>query len=162
MPAQDTQNVRIGRVTGAHGLKGELKVEPLTDFLERFDPGETVLLNGEAHRVLGCRIQGARLLLELDGINDRTQAEALQWAHIESEGGEIELEEDEYFTSELLGMRVVTEEGEVLGEVEKVLPYPAHDVIVVDGIMIPAVKEFVKQVDLKGRRMVVKLIEGMR
>jgi 16S rRNA processing protein RimM len=156
-------NLRIGRIVGAHGLQGEVKVEPMTEFLERFEPGQTVVLAGEERIIEGCRTQGARLLLQIEDVCDRSAAEALQWEYLEIQDPEPpELEEGEYFSADLLGMRVVTEEGEVLGEVEKVLPYPAHDLIVVDGIMIPAVKEFVKSVDLQGRRMVVKLIEGMR
>lgn len=135
----------------------------MTDFFERFDPGNVLTIQGVEHEIEGARLQGGRLVLLLQGIADRTAAENLQWEYIEAdEELDVELDEDEYFTADLIGMRVVTEEGEVLGEVEKVLPYPAHDLLVVDGIMIPAVKEFVKQVDLKGRRMVVHLIEGMR
>lgn len=157
------RNLRLGRIVGAHGLKGELKVEPLTDFLERFDPGESLMLQGNPVTIAACRIQGNRLLLQLKEVCDRTAAENLQWEYLEIESPERpELEEDEYFSADLIGMRVVTEQGEVLGEVEEVLTYPAHDILVVDGIQIPAVKEFVKQVDLEGRRMIVKLIEGMR
>lgn len=135
----------------------------MTDFFERFDPGNVLLIQGAEHEILGARLQGERLVLQIEGVSDRTAAESLQWEYLEAdEDLEVELDEDEYFTADLIGMRVVTEAGEVLGEVEKVLPYPAHDLLVVDGIMIPAVKEFVKQVDLKGRRMVVHLIEGMR
>ncbi|MBI5705894.1 MAG: 16S rRNA processing protein RimM [Armatimonadetes bacterium] len=155
--------IRIGRIVGAQGLKGEVKVEPLTDFFERFDPGKVLTIQGAEHEILGARLQGERLVLQIEGVSDRTAAEKLQWEYLEAdEDLDVELDEDEYFTADLIGMRVVTEAGEVLGEVEKVLPYPAHDLLVVDGIMIPAVKEFVKQVDLKGRRMVVHLIEGMR
>lgn len=138
-------------------------MEPLTDFFERFDPGNVLLIQGVEREITGARLQNERLVLQLDGITDRTAAENLQWEYLEAdEELDVELDEDEYFSADLIGMRVVTEEGEVLGEVEKVLPYPAHDLLVVDGIMIPAVKEFVKQVDVKGRRMVVHLIEGMR
>lgn len=135
----------------------------MTDFFERFDPGKVLTIQGAEHEILGARLQGERLVLQIEGVSDRTAAEKLQWEYLEAdEDLDVELDEDEYFTADLIGMRVVTEAGEVLGEVEKVLPYPAHDLLVVDGIMIPAVKEFVKQVDLKGRRMVVHLIEGMR
>ena len=56
---------------------------------------------------------------------------------------------------------MITKEGRPLGKVDQVLPYPAHDVLVVGKIMIPAVQEFVKEVDLEGKRIVVKLLEGM-
>ncbi len=155
--------VRVGRIVGAHGLRGELKVEPLTRFLERFEPGRTLCLQGQSYKVESCRGHGDRLLVKLVEIDGRSAAESLQWSFLESADAERPgLDEDEYLSRDLLGMAVRTEEGEDLGVVGSVLEYPAHDVLVVGEMMIPAVKEFVREVDLEARRMVVRLIEGMR
>lgn len=152
----------IGRIVGVFGIKGEVKVEPLTSFLQRFDRGEVVFVSGMEHKVEGSRLHQGRILLKLDGINDPDQARALQWSIVESnQDSELDLEEDEFRTDELLGMSVV-EDGVVLGEIDDVLALPAHDVLVVGDIMIPAVKAYVKKVDLKKRIISVKLIEGMR
>lgn len=156
-------NVRVGRIVGAHGLKGDVKVELLTDFAERLDVGRRLRLQGDWITVEAARVQGNRLLLHLSGVDDIDQAKALQWEYLEApEEERPELEEDEYVTADLIGMEVVTDEGESLGKVNDVLMMPAHDVIVVAGIMIPAVKEFVKDVDVEAKRITVKLIEGMR
>ncbi len=71
------------------------------------------------------------------------------------------MEEDEFLTEDLIGMRVITVEGQDLGEVEDVLRMPAHDVIQVGAVLIPAIKEFVKMVDFDTNSITVQLIPGM-
>ena len=135
----------------------------MTDFLERFEPGASLRLDGRDLVIEDASFQGHKLLLKLEGIDDVDEARELQFHYLEaSTDFQAELDEDEYRTEDLVGLQVLSVEGERLGVVKDVLPAPAHDVIIVGEIMIPAVKEFVKEVDLKGGRMVVKLIEGMR
>lgn len=156
-------NVRVGRIVGAHGLKGEVKVELLTDFVERLDAGRRLRMRGNWVTVEKARVQNGRLLLKLSGIDDIDDAKGAQWEYLEAPAEERpELEEDEYVTADLVGLEVVTLEGEVIGKVSDVLLLPAHDVLVIGEIMIPAVKRFVKDVDLAKKRITVELIEGMR
>ena len=72
------------------------------------------------------------------------------------------LEEGEYLTRDLIGLQAFTPEGEPLGKVDDVVAIPAHDVLVIGELLVPAVDIFVKQVDLEGRRIVLELIPGMR
>lgn len=154
--------VRVGQITGAFGLKGIVKVTPLTDYWEtRLAEGNRLLLKGKWVTVEVFQIHKNRPMLKLSGVDDATAAENLQWEYLEAEG-DVELNEDEYLVEELLGLRVVTIEGEELGEVDEVLPMPAHDVLQVGEIMIPLVKEFVREIDLESETMTVKLIPGMR
>ncbi len=106
-------------------------------------------------------IHKGRPLLKLKGIEDVTAAESLQWEYLEAVG-RPELDEDEFLAEDLIGLRAVTSEGEELGEVEDVLPYPAQDVLVIGEIMVPLVKQFVKDIDLEGGTVTVELIPGMR
>ncbi|HTQ08976.1 MAG TPA: ribosome maturation factor RimM [Fimbriimonadaceae bacterium] len=157
------KNVRVGRIAGAHGLKGELKVEVLTDFVERLDVGRRLLLAGQWTTVESAHLHSGRLLLKLAGIDDVDAAKSMLWQYLEApEDERPELDEDEYVTADLVGMEVVTLEGETIGKIDDVLLMPAQDIFVVGKIMIPAVKQFVKSVDLANRRIVVELIEGMR
>lgn len=142
-------------------MKGQLKVEPLTDFLERFQAGSRLRLRGEWVEVESMSIHKGRPLLKLKGIEDVTAAESLQWEYLEAVG-RPELDEDEFLAEDLIGLRAVTSEGEELGEVEDVLPYPAQDVLVIGEIMVPLVKQFVKDIDLEGGTVTVELIPGMR
>lgn len=155
--------MRIGQIVGSFGLKGQIKVKPLTDFLDRFDVGTRLRLNEDWVTVESASEHKNQLILKLSGIDDRTTAENLQWSYLEASSAEKpELEEDEYFTQDLIGLRAETPEGEVLGNVDDVQRAPAHDILIVGEIMIPAVKQFVKEVDLKRHLVVVELIPGMR
>lgn len=156
-------HVRVGRIVGVHGLKGEVKVEILTDFVERLDQGRRLRLQGNWVTVENARFQSGRLVLKLSGIEDVEAAKGLQWEFLEGPADERpELEEDEYITADLIGLRVMTAEGEEIGKVDDVLLMPAHDVLVVGHMMIPAVKQFVKAVDLVKGQITVELIGGMR
>lgn len=152
----------MGRIVGAFGLQGELKVEPLTDFLERLQKGARLRLKGDWVEVTGFRLHKNRPLLRLSGITTVDQAEALQWELLHSEdASRPPLEDDEFFTSDLIGMEVWTTDGQQLGHVDEVMATPAHDVLQVGKILIPAVKAFVKDVDLDHDRLTVQLIPGM-
>ena len=154
--------VPVGRIVGAFGLKGEVKVEPLTDFLERLHKGARLRLNEEWVTVESFRIHKGRPLLKLSGINDADAAQSHQWQELFSATqAKPELEEDEYMTEDLIGMKVVTTEGRELGEVDDVLDMPAHDVLQIGELLIPAVKEFVTDIDLDAEVITVKLIPGM-
>lgn len=156
------QPTRIGQIVGAFGLKGEVKVEPHTDFWERFEKGSRLRLKGNWVTVESMREHKGRPMLKLSGVNDATAAEGLQWEYLEAIiTDRPELEEDEFFTEDLIGLKVVTVDGQELGEVDDVMALPAHDVLVIGEIMIPVVKEFVKDVDLDAERITVQLIPGM-
>lgn len=140
-----------------------MKVEILTDFVERLDVGRRLLLDGDWVTVKAARIHKERLLLTLSTVHSIEDAQALYGHYLESITDERpELDEDEFVTGDLIGLEVFTIEGERLGNIDEVMPMPAHDVIRVGDILIPAVKEFVKKVDLEKQRVDVELIEGMR
>jgi 16S rRNA processing protein RimM len=154
--------IRIGQIVGAFGLKGSVKVEALTDFEDRFLPGTRLRMKGEWVTIEDMRMHKGRPLLKLSGVKDLTAAEKLQWEYLEAPAkGERDLEEDEYLVDDLVGMKVVSTNGEELGVVEDVLPYPAQDVLKVGELMIPMVKEFVKNVDVKNEIIQVELLPGM-
>jgi 16S rRNA processing protein RimM len=157
-----TEPYPVGRIVGAFGLRGEVKVEPLTDFIERLHKGARLRLKGEWVTVESFRLHKNRPLLRLTGVEDATAAEALQWQLLESVSTDRpELEEDEFMTSDLIGCQVVTSDGRQLGPITDVLVMPAHDVLQVGSLLIPAVKEFVKQIDLEAELITVELIPGM-
>lgn len=155
--------LRVGQITGAFGIKGQVKVLPLTDFGERLDKGVRLRLRDEWVTVESASPQKSQLILKLTGIENRNEAEAAQWAFLEAPAGQRpELEKDEYFTQDLIGLAAETPEGELLGRVDDVQWAPAHDLLVIGGILVPAVKAFVKKVDVAGGKIVIQLIDGMR
>jgi 16S rRNA processing protein RimM len=161
MSNNQEERTPIGKIVGAFGIKGMVKVEPLTTFESRFDVGNEVYIDNKKFTITGFQIHKNRPLVKLKGIDTMTAAEELQWKVMEAEG-QPELEEDEYFIDELVGLNVVLESGEVLGKVEKIEDYPAHQIVVVGEILIPLIEEFVLNIDLEKETMTVKLLYGMR
>lgn len=167
----------IGRVVGAHGLRGELRVEIHTDFPEHFEVLETVYLGDDSTTGLGrgeprhfhlerCRFHKGRAIVKLAGCETRSDAERLrgQWVQIPIEHARP-LDEDEYYEYQIVGLEVWTDEGERLGRITEVLYTGSNDVYVVTGpegeILIPALEDVVLQVDLEAGRIVVSLMEGL-
>ncbi len=143
-----------------------MRVEPLTDFLQRFDPGATVWAGGKAYVTRRARLHGEVLLLELEGIDTREEAERLRGLLLEvPEESLPALAEGQYFRFQVLGLDVFDRRGHSLGRIEEILKTGANDVYIVrdaeSELLIPAIDTVVKEVDLGGRRMVVELIEGL-
>jgi 16S rRNA processing protein RimM len=116
-------------------------------------------------QITGVHPHKGRLLLRFHGIEHRNQAEELVGKYLSVTSDElVTLPEDSYFHFELVGMKVYTEAGAFLGEIREVLNMPANDIWVVAGeqeILIPAVKQYVLDVDRNNRRVTVRLIEGI-
>ncbi|MCC7435178.1 MAG: 16S rRNA processing protein RimM [Methanoregulaceae archaeon] len=158
-----SKTVRVAQIVGPFGIKGQVKLKLLTDFPERFESGRRLRLNDEWVTIEEALVHKNQLVVRLSGVKDRTDAERLQWNYLEAladERPELE-EDDEYFTEDLVGLAVVTTDGRGLGKVDRVDAYPAHDVLVVGKILIPAVKAFVQEIDLDEERITVQLIPGM-
>ena len=161
------ERFKLGQIVNAVGLKGESKVYPYTDYKERFEELDQLYIEDELWDIEKVRYQGNMAILKFKGVDDRNAAEALKGKYLYVDRAHArELEEDEYFVPDLLGMKVCSPEGEAYGTLKDVLQNTAQDVYVVekpgDGLfMIPAVKQFVKKVDLDQRVITVELIEGM-
>ncbi|MGG6294421.1 ribosome maturation factor RimM [Leptolyngbya sp. AN02str] len=174
--------IPIGKIVGAQGLKGEVRVYPDTDFPERFeDPGQRWLLQPGATEPQPIELKSGRLLpgkglyvLKLGGITDRTQAEALRdCLLVVDERDRPQLDDDEYHVRDLLGLSVVDQVSQVLiGTVTDVIP-AGNDLLQVElanpqtkakTVLIPFVKAIVPIVDLTQQRIEITppagLIEG--
>jgi 16S rRNA processing protein RimM len=167
-PAPEARDgfVAVGHVRGPRGLRGELKVDPLTDFPQRFAPGNTVYAAGAPYEVRHAREHQGVLLLELSGITTRKQADGLRDALLEVPEGELApLEADRYYRHQIVGMEAVDTEGRALGRVEQVLDTGANDVYLIRSeegeLLVPATDEVVKDVDVAAGRMTVALLEGL-
>jgi 16S rRNA processing protein RimM len=149
-------------------LHGEVSCTILTDFPDRF--ATTVeLLVGEppvSRAVESQRLHQDRLLLKLAGVDDRSAAEELRGALLQVPiEAAVELPAGSYYWYQLIGLRVVDEAGRELGELVEVLPTGSNDVYVVRGqfgeILLPAIKDVVREVDLAGGRLRVHLLPGL-
>jgi 16S rRNA processing protein RimM len=142
--------VTIGRVGRPHGLDGSFVVEDASEAPERFEPGATVLVDGEPAEVVARKQAGGRLVVRLD----RPVARGIELQVSRSQLPEPE--PDSYYVFQLVGLEVEEEGGRALGKVEEVAPGVANDVLELDsGLALPLVEACVREVDLERRRILV-------
>jgi len=158
--------VAVGRVLAPRGLLGDFKVQPLTPFTDRFQPGRSLHLGGERRLIERAHPERAGLLLKLSGIDDKTSAEAFRDQYLEVPESDLQpLGEGQYYHFQLIGVSVRTTKGLPVGRVTRILSTPANDVLVVHGmlgeLLVPAVEDVVKEIDLDNSVMVIEMIPGL-
>lgn len=165
------EKTRIGKILNAHGVRGELKVEPLTDNPERYKILEQVYLedrkkNYTLYDVEFVRFHKGNVLVKLAGIDDMDAAKLVKNQHLAiNKSDRMPLEEGAYYIDDLIGLQVF-EDDRPIGVLKDVLQAGANDVYVLDSsiypdLYIPALKSVVLSVDLENKRMDVKLPKGL-
>lgn len=164
--------LQVGVITQTHGIKGEVKVFPTTDDAQRFKKLKKVTLdNGKERRELeitSVKFFKNLVILKFKGIDDINEVEKYKKAALfVTREDAVPLEENEYFIADLIGLRVVSDEGEELGTLDDVLQTGANDVYVVkndkgEEILVPAIKDCVKNVDIEGGEIILHLLPGLR
>ncbi len=159
----------VGRLRRAHGLRGEILMEVYTDFPERLRAGVIVYV-GPDHkpmRITGKRAHTKGLLLLFEGFTSRETVRSLQnqWVSVRADDRPA-LPDGQYYHHELIGLRVVTEEGRYLGVLEEILETGANDVYLIraegrEDILLPAIESVIQQVDLGNGEMRVHLLPGL-
>lgn len=171
-PANDSGDlVAVGRIVGAHGIRGELKVAPLTDFPERFAPGSSLFLvtpDGDVRpvEVVASREHKGRVLLTVEGVADRTGAEGLRGGFLKVGQKELTpLPAGQYYHFQLIGLAAVTDDGRKLGKVEEVMPTGSNLVLTVrdsgSEVLLPFIDDVILDVDLEGGTLTVHLLPGL-
>lgn len=167
------QYFEIGKITGTHGIRGTMRVFPTTEDPSRFERLKEIIVEirgkRETFHIQKVAFHKQFVLLTVKEITDINVAELYKNGRILiPDAMAIPLGEDEYYNRDLYGLKVVTEEGEELGELTEIFPTGSNDVYVVkkDGkgkeLLLPAIKDCIKNVDLKNGVMTVKLLEGLR
>ena len=158
--------IKIGRIVNAHGIRGEVRVQPRDGdpaFLTRF---KTFYIDGQPVTPTANHVHKSLVLMKFPGVDDMNTALTYKDKDLYIRRADARLPDGEYFDDELLGLSVCNAEtGEVLGELTAVESYPAHQVYTVKGekeYLIPAVKgAFIESVDIDTNRMEVHVWEGM-
>jgi len=160
----------VGRVTRAHGVRGEVSVLPLTQVESRFDPGSRLFAGEGRDRPLvveSSRRHRDRMLVVFRGTSDRDAAEELQGTYLFVPIEEAPaLPEGEFWPHELVGAEVTTDRGRSLGRLQEIIRTPANDVWSVRNeegaeVLVPALKSVVEAVDVGARRVVVREVPGL-
>ncbi len=161
----------IGQIVNHFGIKGMLKVNPFTDDISQFKTLGTVLLekNGELLEMKIEEVKSSKnqILLKLKGIETIEEAEKYRNCYLKIARGKAKnLPKNTYFIADLIGLSVYTEEGILLGKVEDIYNSGASDIYVVRGelgkqILLPAIREVIKKIDLEQEKIVVHLLKGL-
>ena len=157
--------VSVGRIVAPHGVRGDLRMRPDFDHPEIFGTVKEIFIGNTPHRVLSCRPHKNIFILRLADVTDRNTAEALVGEGCALRAETLpELPEGEYYYDDLLGLTVVTDDGETVGELTEILQTGANDVYTVtdgDGeeILLPAIPDVILKIDLSSKTMTVKLPE---
>jgi 16S rRNA processing protein RimM len=160
----DEQLVLLGRITGAHGIRGEVKINSFTAAPE--DIAAYGPLSDGKGRTFAVRklraLKGMAVAAQIAGLSDRNDAEALKGVELYIERARLpETDEEEWYHTDLVGLAAVTPEGETLGEVVAVQDFGAGDLVEIRAagtaktMLIPFTKAIVPVVDVKNGRMVV-------
>lgn len=160
----------VGEIVGVFGVHGELKVRPLTDFAERFTPGGAIYL-GERHErraITASRAQGAQYIIGIEGCTTTNEAERLRGQTLFIPSAELAaLASGQFYQHDIIGLRVERMDGKALGVITGIIPSGASDLYVVrdeatgQERFLPAVKAFIREVDLSAGVMRVDPIPGL-
>ena len=158
----------IARILAPRGVKGEVRARILTDFPERFAGLSTVYVGEslKAMRILSARVHRNLVFLKFEGYDTVEAAEKLRGQFVRVPASEAyPLPEDHYYWHQVLDLEVWTTGGEYLGRIVDILERPANDVYVVQGdrgeILVPAIEDVVKSIDLKEGKMIIEPIPGL-
>lgn len=163
----------IGRIVNTQGIHGDLRVIPITDEPKRFLDLKTVLIDDgkslQEYSIENIWFHKQFVIIKFNNIDDMTTAQKLKGTSIKiNRKYAIALKENEYFIKDLYDIEVFTDENEYLGIIKDIIFTAANDVYVINNpdneskeILIPAIKQCIKQVDIQNKKMIVHLIDGL-
>lgn len=155
------ENITIGEILKAQGIKGEVKVRPLTDDVSRYRKLRLVYVEGRPYRLLHCRMDNEFVYLTLEGITDRNQAESLRGKTLQIDRvNAVTVDEDAFFIADIVGCALTDEQGAEMAVITDVLQFGAADVIVArDGagkeLRFPFLNRIVDRIDIEAKRFAV-------
>ena len=160
------KKVVIGKISAPHGVRGEVRIVPLTDFPERFENLKTVFLVDDSKMELeSVKFSNKFIIAKFKNINSRNDIEIFNGKLLMLNRSDIpSLPEGEYYNFDIIGLEVIDDKGSKLGKITEVLKTGSNDVYVVEGkkqILVPALKKVVKEINLVDGFMKVELLEEL-
>ena len=167
-PSVAKKRIVIGKTGAPHGVKGEFKVIPMTDFPDRFQGMKHCFIGDHFVKITGVRYQKNHVLMTIEGVETREAAAAMVGTLVSVDRSEaVPLAKGEYYVADILGLAVEETDGTVLGTVTDVIQTGSNDVYVVsmpdreEDVLVPALKSVVKEISVENGRMVVLMPEVM-
>ena len=163
--------LQVGVITQTHGVRGEVKVFPTTDDVNRFKKLKQVILD-TGKETMPLEIQSVKffkqfVILKFKGIDNINDIEKYKRCSLYvTREHAVLLEEDEYFIADMIGMEVCTEDGNIFGTLKDVIETGANDVYVIENaehgeVLVPAIKECIRSVDIEKGQMMIHLMDGL-
>lgn len=157
------QFLNVGQIVNTHGVKGEVKVFPLTDDPMRFKKLKKVIIDNKEVQILSYKFQKDRVILHLEGVDTMDDAIRLKGKYLKvSREDAVKLPKDTYFIADLIGCSVFDTDETPLGEVYDVIKTGSNDVYWVKGIkelLIPVLKEIVLDINVEDKKIVIKPVK---
>jgi len=160
--------IDVGQILGPHGADGALKIKSFTDVPTRFSPGNILFINNNRHEIIDSfPLRKDQLIIKLSGLNSLRQVDGLigEWVKSSCRFSPV-LDQDEFFHYELIGLNVYTENGDELGVIKEIIQTGSNDVYLVDGggeeLLLPAISQVIREINLQEGKMIVNLLEGLR
>ena len=163
-----SEPIAVGEVLSTHGVSGGVRARVLSDVAHRFDAGQEIYIRGIPYRIVSSsRRPPGQVYIELHGLGTVEAARALVGQVITVPPEAVpQLPDGEFFHFQLVGLRVLTQEGEDLGRLSEILETGSNDVYMVRGpggeVLVPALSDVIMDVDLDQGIMIVSLPEGLR
>ncbi len=166
MESSELEFIAIGQVLAPWGVKGKLKVKVVTDFPQRFTPSSKIFINRQPMTIDSAEWHKGKAIIKLDQIDTIEAAQRLRGQPIEIHHRQLyPLPEGQYYHFQLIGLEVWTTQGKLVGNITEILTAESNDNYVVSGakgeILIPAIEDVVKSIDLARRRITIEPIEGL-
>lgn len=165
------QYFEIGQIVNTFGIRGVVKVNPFTDDISQFEEMETILVDKKGSlvemQIEEVKYSKNQVLLKLKGIETVEEAEKYRNCYLKLPREKArKLPKNTYFIADLIGLEVYTEEGKLLGKVDDIYNTGASDIYVIKDelgkqILLPAIKDVIKQIDLEQEKIVVHLLDGL-
>ena len=161
------ERIKVGKIVSAVGIKGEVKIYPYTDYPERFEELDSVYAGDEILEIEKVRYQKNMVIVKFKSVPDRNGAEKLKDRFVTISSEDLrELDEDEYSIFDLIGLEAVDQEGNRIGKVTDVIQNTAQDLYEITDVkgkkhLIPAVYEFVTDIDINNGIMKINPIDGL-
>lgn len=163
--------LQVGVITQTHGVRGEVKVFPTTDDVNRFKKLKQVILD-TGKETMPLEIQSVKffkqfVILKFKGIDNINDIEKYKRCSLYvTREHAVALEEDEYFIADMIGMEVCTEDSNIFGTLKDVIETGANDVYVIENaehgeVLVPAIKECIRSVDIEKGQMMIHLMDGL-
>lgn len=163
--------LQVGVISSTHGIRGEVKVFPTTDDVKRFKKLKNVILD-TGKQQLSLEIEGVKFfkqfaILKFKGIDNINDVEMYKgMSLLVTRDHAVKLQKDEYFITDMIGMEVYTEDGELFGTLDDVLQTGANDVYEIKtkkhgAVLVPAIKDCILDINIEEKKMIIHLLDGL-